>query len=164
LLEGGADPVLVIVPSLAEPGALDLQREAAQSGAVVVPCPSQTPDMRATVERGLIALDKLAPDYPGLLLLPGDCPGVTAQVVATVRRRFLAHPDHAVVPVHGERRGHPLALPRRLCRRIPQLPMEVGINSLLRDPHEIVIPVEVDDPKILADLDTPDDYRRWSRP
>src|SRR5262245_30609148 len=140
LREGGAGPVLVIIPPLDEAGAPELLEHAERSGAVVVVCPHATTDMRETVEVGL---GRLPVDYPGTLLVPGDSPGLTPAIVDTVRTTFFQTPGRIVVPTSHGRRGHPIALPRRFCERIAGLPEGMGINSLVRDPSEEVYLLEL---------------------
>jgi molybdenum cofactor cytidylyltransferase len=64
------------------------------------------------------------------------------------------------VPVHRGRRGHPLGIAPRLAAEIETLDPTAGLRQLLdRHPGELA-EVAVDDPGAVADLDTPDDYRR----
>lgn len=155
---GGAGPILLIVPPFEEPGAVELARIGECSGAVVVPCPDATADMKATV---LLGLERLESDVPGILLSPGDALGITAETVVRVRRAFEEDPDRVVVPTFQARRGHPVALPRSLRDRIAALPTDQGIDTLIRDPATRVRELPVDAPGIADDLDTPDDYQRW---
>jgi molybdenum cofactor cytidylyltransferase len=143
------------------PGAADLAREAAQEGASVVLADPPPPDMRVSVERGLDRLRQVAAPTT-LLLAPGDSPGITAALVASVATRARAEPDVIVIPTWQGRRGHPIALPWTVATEIPGLPAGVGINTLVASYRERTVTVDVDDPSMLDDLDSPDDYRRWT--
>ncbi len=158
LREGGATPVIVIVPPSAQEGADILKEEAQGAGATVVVCAGPTADMRATVEVGLRSLTD---EYPGVLLVPGDSPGVTAPLVSAVLEAFRAEPGRIVVPVFQGRRGHPIALPMRVCRRVASLPYGKGINALVRDINEDVNLLECTNMGSVEDLDTPEDYAWW---
>jgi CTP:molybdopterin cytidylyltransferase MocA len=163
LSRGGADPVLVVAPPVPEPAALPLAALARAAGAWVVHCPAPTADMRATVCVGLDAIARRDPAPDGLLLAPGDSPGLTPRLVARVIERFRADPGRIVVPVHAGKRGHPLALPWSIAGQIPALPEGTGINALLELHADRLLTVEVDEAGAIADMDTPDDYRRWAR-
>jgi molybdenum cofactor cytidylyltransferase len=158
LREGGAEPVLVIVPPLNEAGAPELVEHAERAGAVVVVCPQATAGMRETVEVGL---GRLPVDYPGTLLVPGDSPGLTPAIVQAVRTTYFESPGRIVVPTSRGRRGHPIALPRRVCERIAALPEGTGINALVRDPSEEVYFLDLGGTDWVDDMDTPADLARW---
>lgn len=162
LIQGGAEPVLVVAPPLREVGSIVLANHARVEGALVVHCDRPTPDMRATVELGLGALRETIAPPAGVLLSPGDSPGITADLVRQVVKRFQADPSRIVVPFHAGRRGHPLALPWDLALEIGGLPPGTGVNELLRAAPDRVTPLEVADAGAIHDLDTPEDYRRWT--
>lgn len=103
----------------------------------------------------------LRPEEP-LLVCPADLPALSPETVAAVLAA-LAAPGAGTrpglgVPVHGGRRGHPLAVAPGLVPEIPGLDPAVGLRQLLdRHPHEVA-EVPVDDPGAVRDLDTPEDY------
>lgn len=162
LLDGGADAVLVVVPPVATPGSVPLANHARAEGAEVIHLDQPSPDMRATVERGLDALRdlNLAP-ADGVLLTPGDLPGLTSRLVLRVLRQFQGDPTRIVVPVYQGRRGHPVVLPRLVAQAIFDLPAGVGVRALLEQPERKVVTVEADDEGAVSDIDTPEDYKRW---
>jgi molybdopterin converting factor subunit 1 len=161
LRQGGADPVIVVVPPAWEQGAAALAAEAARAGGSVVVAPQPPPHMRTSVELGLDRLAQISPPAT-FLLAPGDCPGIDAHLVARVIARARAEPLAIVIPHAGGRRGHPIALPWSLADEIRSLPADVGINYLVARHAARVVTLEIDDPAALDDLDTPEDYGRWS--
>ena len=161
LRDGGAGRVIVVAPPLDQPGARPLIEAAEGQGAEVVVAGSPTVDMRASVELGLARLSG-GPEPSSMLLTPGDLPGLGRTAVARVIEASARFPGWIILPRHAGRRCHPLLLPWTLAREIPRLPTGVGVNALLASHRDLTTDVEVDDPAILDDLDTPDDYRRWS--
>ncbi len=161
LREGGTGRVVVVTAPADTPGASALVEAARAEGAETVTAPAPPPDMRASVELGLEFLGE-GPEPSAVLLTPGDSPGLDAVAVARVIRRAAGAPGRIVVPRHDGRRGHPLLLPWPLASEIRRLPPGVGVNALLARHAETVVFDDADDPGILADLDTPEDYRRWS--
>ncbi len=122
--------------------------------------------MRATIERGLALLTTFVAardiDPEGLLVAPADSVGLTTGLVAAVIDSFRADPDCIIVPVHHGRRGHPLALTWADAVSISTLPQDVGVNALLDREQDRVREVVVPFADLAADIDTPEDYRRWS--
>jgi molybdenum cofactor cytidylyltransferase len=161
LRTAGAAPVLVVPPPADAPGAAALIREASAAGAEVVAPEKQPPDMRASIELGLAALQRLEPNPVTVLLTPADSPGLTPALVGRVIERAASAPRSIVVPMAAGRRGHPLALPWEIALAVRKLPPGVGVNSLITLYADSVVEFEVDDPAAFDDLDTPDDYLRW---
>ncbi len=162
LLAGGVNRVLVVAPPETIEGATPLRRAARDAGANVLVAPAPTADMRATIEVGLRELLQSSPAPELLVLTPGDSPGLTPALVATLLHLRRAEPEAVFVPAFSGRRGHPLLLPWPLATQIPDLPPNVGVNALLARHANLVRLVPLDDPGAVADLDTPEDYRRWS--
>ncbi len=93
------------------------------------------------------------------VIVPGDHPAFRAETVV----RLLAHqaPGAMVIPTFGGRRGHPILLGAGLFEAVFDLDHEVGLRQLCERRPECVRYVEVDDPGVVADIDTPADYARW---
>jgi CTP:molybdopterin cytidylyltransferase MocA len=117
--------------------------------------------MRASVELGLAHLSK-GPEPSAILLTPGDLPGLGRMAVARVIEASARFPGRIILPWHNGKRCHPLLLPWALASEISRLPSSVGVNALLAAHPDSIVAVEVDDPAILDDIDTPADYERWS--
>ncbi len=156
---GGCDQILVVLG----PQALDLQPLVARSGARVYLMDEDTPDMRSTVEVGLRWLEyQYQPsNTDAWFLAPADQPMLDAEVVAAVRRTYLSQSDKSiVVPTFAGKRGHPVLLSWRHVAGIRSHPAGEGLNTYLRLRTEATRELPVDRPSVLADLDTPEDYRR----
>lgn len=161
LRAGGADRVVVVAPPRDAPGSSELIADAEGQGGEVVVLDRATAEMRATFERGLDHLDQGARPS-GLLLCPGDSPGLSAALVERVVQGFQKQPDRIIVPTYEGRRGHPVALPWRLAVEVRRLPVGFGVNALIAAHADRVVSLDLGDPNALADMDTPDDYARWS--
>lgn len=162
LREGGVSVVVVVTPPRDTPGALPLIREAEGQGAIVIVPDHQPADMRASVEIAIAELEKSRTTPSILLLAPADSPGMTAATVGRVVDRARAEPDRIILPSFGGKRGHPVALPWNVARAVRDLPAGVGVNALIALHADGVVELAIDDPGVIADLDTPEDYRRWS--
>ncbi len=163
LRDGGISTVVVVVPPLEEPGAVEVFQQAKMAGAFPLHCPAATAEMRETVQLGLDELDQQIPDYEGLVLTPGDSVGLTPSIVNQARNRFEELQGRSiVVAAYLGKRGHPLILPADLARTIRDLPKNQGVNALLAQHAERVVVQELAEAGVLADLDTPEDYQRWT--
>jgi len=161
LRAAAVDHILVVagahVPELAP-----LARNA---GAEVLLLTEQTPDMRATVEQGLLWLEEhyqpTADDH--WLLVPADHPTLDAE---SVRQLLLAktHQPNAsiVVPTYRGKRGHPALISWKHVAGIRALAPDLGLNAYLRQHTAETLEVPVDSKEILTDLDTREDYERLS--
>jgi molybdenum cofactor cytidylyltransferase len=159
---GGAAPVVVVAPPPDEPGAEAIAAAAAAEGAAVVVPTTPTLDMHATVELGLAWLAAQPGARPeALLLVPGDSPGISPGLVATVLDFARKHPTSIVVPTFQRRRGHPVCMPWSMALKIPGLPAGKGINSLLIAEADKVVEIPLESPLVLSDLDTPEDYKKY---
>ncbi len=161
LRQGGADRVIVVAPPLDSERGRDVAAEARRALAEVVVPAARPAEMRDSIELGLEALARGTPPR-SVLLTPGDTPGITAEVVAQVLECAGKRPDHIVIPTCDGRRGHPIVLPWSLAALVPALPLGVGVNALVGRYSDRVVELPVESPKIIADIDTPEDLRKWN--
>lgn len=97
----------------------------------------------------------------GWLILPGDMPLVRPGTLVAVAEALRQHP--VAYAQHRGRRGHPVGFQRELVNELMALQGDEGARRLVgRYP---AAGVEVDDPGVLIDLDTPEDLAaaraRW---
>lgn len=133
------------------------------AGAQVCVLTEQTPDMRATVERGLQWIEAHFHPRPtdAWLLAPADHPTLEAAVVHALSDSFRVDPSRSIlIPTHSGRRGHPALVAWKHVEGIRALPSDRGINAYFREHAADVREVAVDSDGVLCDLDTPEDYER----
>src|SRR5262245_54591961 len=154
---GGVGHVLVVI----SPHVPELSPLARAAGAEVHSLPEPTPDMRTTVEHGLRWLEDRYQPQPDdwWLLAPGDHPSFGPE---TVRALLAARTEgkSIVIPVHAGRRGHPTAIAWNHVADLRALPVEEGINMYLRLHVAEALELQVAEPGVLVDLDTPEEYAR----
>jgi molybdenum cofactor cytidylyltransferase len=159
LFEAGVRPVLVVLgPHVAE-----LSEPARSGGADVLLLPWPTPDMRATIERGLAWLEEsLQPgDEDDWLLLPGDHPTVEVVVIHQLMAARQANPGRSIfIPTYQGKRGHPTLIRWRHVSGIRAHPPGEGLNTYLRLHADQMLEVSVESRSVVEDLDTPEDYER----
>lgn len=104
----------------------------------------------------------LDPGATGVLVLTVDRPHLRLETIQTLVRAHAEH-EHAVLqPETGGRRGHPVLIPRDLVREILRASPRASLRELLEPPEVAVrrLGLEVDDPAIFDNLDTPADLER----
>ncbi|WP_308639844.1 nucleotidyltransferase family protein [Paenibacillus silvisoli] len=105
--------------------------------------------MFSSVQRGCMEVET-----SGFFITPGDCPLVREETV----RKLAETRGQAVIPSYDRRGGHPIKLAGELRSRILEAPADSNLRSILQN-HDKQY-VNVGDPGILLDLDTPEDVQR----
>ena len=152
LAKGGCDPVIVVVG----PGQEGVAAAARRAGATVMenPDPGEGP-----ITSVRIALHGVPADAPGIALLPVDHPCVRPQTVVALLIAAAERGTPLVVPVFAGARGHPTLFARSLFPALREPGLEGGARTVVRAHLDTATLVEVDDPGVLADMDTPEEYR-----
>lgn len=119
-------------------------------GLRVVRCANADDGMGASLACGVAN----AADAEGWIVALGDMPWIAPATVAAVAAAMAAGADIAAPSFRGTR-GHPVGFSRRHRAALAALSDDQGARSLLLRHHECVTRVDVDDPGILADVDTP---------
>ncbi len=99
----------------------------------------------------------IAEEASVLVVCPGDLPGIRSETVAGVISE-VEQGALLAVPIFEGRRGHPLALSTALAEPIMALDLELGLRQLVAERAGDLVELEVDDPGVIHDLDTPEDY------
>ncbi|MBI4420848.1 MAG: nucleotidyltransferase family protein [Gemmatimonadetes bacterium] len=92
----------------------------------------------------------------GMVLWPVDQPHVAIDTVNRLLDAYRRCDCAIAIPRFQGRRGHPIVLGRAV---FPELMSAPSAKSVVRADPARVVEVEVDDPAILEDIDTPEAYR-----
>jgi molybdenum cofactor cytidylyltransferase len=114
-------------------------------------------EMLSSLQCGLRALTD---ETEAALIGLGDQPQVEARTVRLVCDSFRDHPSGLVVPSFNMRRGHPWLVARSLWGELLNMQPQASPRDFLNRHAAQIQYVETDTSSILADLDTPQDYRR----
>lgn len=159
LLEGGAEQVVVVTGYRGAEAAALVQRRFGAAVRCVHNPDYACSDMLRSVQIGTAVL----PDCSGFYLLPGDMPFVSPETIASLFHHWQRHPCDVVFPVAQGRRRHPPFLSARLIPAVLHYDGEDGLRGLWLRLEGRMETLEVADPGVLVDLDTPEDYQRWKR-
>lgn len=115
----------------------------------------------SSLRAGLDAVDE--PAVEAMLVALVDCPLVRPATV----RRLIETWEHTrapiVRPAIGDRHGHPVIFDRATFADLRSAPLEVGAKAVIARWSTALVNVTVDDPGVLADIDTPADYDAFVR-
>jgi CTP:molybdopterin cytidylyltransferase MocA len=106
------------------------------------------------------AVRALSPESEGMLFTPVDHPLVDVSTYRTLIERWNEQCDRMVIPRYEGRKGHPAIFPSRLYKPLLHDDLEGGARDLIYCEIDRVLFVPVNDPGVIEDIDTPEDYRR----
>ena len=92
-----------------------------------------------------------------VLLYPADHPFVDHQTLASLIETSAADPEHVIIPRYHDKGGHPTAIPSGLFEELSQADLSGGLNQWFRKNAGRTRYLEVTDPTIIQDIDSPSD-------
>ncbi|MEW5979421.1 MAG: nucleotidyltransferase family protein [Acidobacteriota bacterium] len=95
----------------------------------------------------------------GAMLFLVDHPEVNRQLIDSLLTRFSQKRCALVIPVFGGRKGHPVIFGARTFGDLLAAPPEQGAVFVVRKYRDETEYLEVQEPGVLVDVDTPEDYR-----
>jgi molybdenum cofactor cytidylyltransferase len=98
--------------------------------------------------------------WDACLVLLADKPFVSPLTIARVAELLATH--HLVVPTFGRAWGHPVGFSRQHFRALTRLEGDAGARGLIERERERCLFLEIDDPGVVADIDTPQQLAYWS--
>jgi len=118
---------------------------------------AHNPDFASGLASSLrVGIGAVGAAVDGALICLGDMPLVTRDHIDALVRAFEAAGDHSIyVPTHERKRGHPILWARRHFAEMAALTGDVGARGLLDRYAAEICYVEVGDPGISIDVDTP---------
>jgi len=147
----GLDQVIVVT------GAHATAVEAALAGLPVelVRNESWSAGMSSSMHRGLRAL---RPGIQAVLIVLGDQPALTADLLQSLVERYRATRAPIVAPAFRGQRGNPVLFDRALFPELLGVQGDRGGRALVVRYQDRMEHVEVDDPAAFMDIDSPQDY------
>jgi molybdenum cofactor cytidylyltransferase len=115
-------------------------------------------EMLSSLQCGIRALPRQA---RAMLIGLGDQPQVREISVRLVCDTFRETGSGIIVPSYQMKRGHPWLVARPLWKELMDLRAPQSPRDFLNHHAKSIHYLNVDDPGILADLDTPQDYQKW---
>lgn len=115
--------------------------------------PDPTRGMLSSLHLGIEAVGALE----GYLVVSVDHPEVQVASYRALVKAFRAVPKDVVKPTYGGRGGHPLVIPFALASQLGVDDIRGGLATLVRASGLLVRTVELDDPGVVRNFNTPQD-------
>lgn len=143
------------VIAVVRPGAPQLANRFSEAGATVILCVNADEGMGASLATAIAASGNVAGWVIALADMPYIQPATIVKIAAS-----LAEGAAIVAPVYRGERGLPVGFSARFRAELEALGGDEGARSLIKEHAGLVKLIEVDDPGVCRDIDTPDDLRR----
>jgi len=148
LSEGQVERMAVVLG----PQGMEVSSAAEAPNTILVTNPDPAGDMASSVLADLAALDS---SYAAILIALADMPLIRPATIQSLIQSYRHAPCAVLVPTYRERGGHPPLFAQSVLRRLR--PGET-LRDLRQRYKQDTRRLPVDDPGILLDMDTPEDY------
>lgn len=105
-----------------------------------------------------IGLRALPPGCSGFFFCQVDHPAVRVETLKNMIEKWNYRAACAVKPRYNKRGGHPVLIGKDWREAVLELPLTSSLRELMRNRNDEVITLDVSDPGILINVDTPEDY------
>ena len=110
----------------------------------------------SSLQCGLKHLSSAQPD--GVMVFLIDHPMVHRTLVNQLIEGFSRNTSSIVIPSFEHRRGHPMIFGAELFNELLAAPLDQGAITVVRKHAHDILHLEVDEPGVLVDIDTPEAY------
>jgi molybdenum cofactor cytidylyltransferase len=107
-----------------------------------------------------VGVAELQAETDAVLVLLGDQPFVTAEIIDLIIGHWLATKAAIVAPRYQGQRGNPVLFSRLVIPELLAVTGDQGARTLLAARSAEIAYVDCDDPRPLIDIDTPEEYAR----
>ena len=144
--------VIPHVIAVVRPGATILENLLSEAGATVILCANAEEGMGASLSTAVAA----SGDVAGWVIALADMPYIQPLTIVKIAAS-LAAGAAIVAPAYRGKRGHPVGLSVRFRAQLEASRGDEGARSVLRQNPGLIKLIEVDDPGVCRDIDTPAD-------
>jgi molybdenum cofactor cytidylyltransferase len=152
LRAGGLAPIVVVI----RPGSGEVADEIVGAGGLSVVNPSPDEGQLSSLLAGLDAVETAA--STAVLVTLVDAPSIRPETVALLLARLSTSDAPILRATYRGRHGHPVVFRSSVFGALRGADPRLGAKVVLR--AHVVEDVEIDDPGIVDDIDTPEDYAR----
>ncbi|MGH9585926.1 MAG: nucleotidyltransferase family protein [Acidobacteriaceae bacterium] len=107
-----------------------------------------------------VGLAAVSPVVDAALIMLADQPFVRPETMRRIVEHSSGCDAEIVVPMYKGERGNPVLLGRPVFAEAMRLEGDVGFRAIFANHADEIARIEVDDPAILMDIDTREDYER----
>jgi molybdenum cofactor cytidylyltransferase len=150
------DEIVLVLGASAEA----IRRQLPQS---LLPClkvvinPAYREGMASSLREGL---SQVSPRSNAALIILGDQPFIQTQTLHQIIDGYHRAAAQIVIPSYQGNRGNPVLLDRSVFSEVMALEGDTGCRAIFMNHLDTILKLEVEDPGILFDIDSQDDYER----
>lgn len=119
--------------------------------------PNFTQGMLSSIQWGF---ENLPEDVDAVLIMLGDQPMIPSSVIDRIIEAYRRTGKGIIIPIYEKRRGHPILIDMKYKDEVKKISPDTGLRALIHSHTEDILEIEVDDPGILRDIDTVEDYKK----
>jgi len=108
----------------------------------------------------ICGIRNLPAGFDAVLVFQGDQPLISPLSVNKVIKAYRSSNKGIVIPVFENKRGHPVLINRKYIVEIEKIDPEKGLRSLAHQFPDDVLEVQTNDPGVLRDFDTYEEYKK----
>ncbi len=128
------------------------------SGAVAVN-PNWNAGQLSSLRTGVAA--NKSNEWHGFLIYPVDHPLVSHESLVDILHAFWTSDKNIIIPTYEGKRGHPVIFGKLIIEQLPSVSDEIGAKELVRNNPDEILEVPVNDPGVIRNIDTPEDYQNY---
>jgi molybdenum cofactor cytidylyltransferase len=103
--------------------------------------------------------------FDALMIIPVDMPFVSDQIIRRFVKAMQIHPAPAIFSaVCRSQRAHPVMFTKDFFQEILLLRHQDSLRTIMLKHDVEIIDIEIDDPRLLLNINTPEDYARFTKP
>jgi len=140
------------VIAVVRPGSAKLENLLSEGGATVILCADADDGMGVSLATAVRGSGAVA----GWVIALADMPYIRPETIGRIAASLVAGAP-IVAPAYRGKRGHPVGLSARFRAHLETLRGDEGARALLKEYAGLVKLIEVDDPGVCRDIDTPAD-------
>jgi len=106
-----------------------------------------------------LGLEEVSEGARGVMVLLGDQPLVSTEVIDKLIDTFDLDPKKIIVPTYNGKDGNPVIFPAESIGDLRTISGDKGAKNIIYNHLDMVIKVEVGDLGSMEDIDTPEDYK-----
>jgi molybdenum cofactor cytidylyltransferase len=153
----GVDEIVLVLGASAD----EVRRQLATDGLRVVVNPDFQQGMGTSLRTGLAAVSA---SMRGALIVLADQPFVRSSTLDQMIAYREKHTPQILIPLYRGFRGNPVLLDRSVFPELMNLTGDIGCRAIFGSHTESIHKLAVDDPGILLDIDSAEDWERLSSP
>lgn len=155
LITGECSPVVVVLEPHSPCRNLPLFQDKTKN-VILKALDNASPSMLYSICQGLEAVENFA---EAIAVLPGDCPGILSKSILYLNSVFWKKKLSLLVPTYRGQQGHPRYIHKNMFEQLKNLlTKSERFSTLFQLFYSQTTYFEIDDPSIIQDADTPDEY------